>query len=162
MGVFKKQAAPVEHDDEIRREIRARVAKQVGIYDEEYINTGKIGGKKSTEVPNASTEVAPVSITTEKIQQPASNKPEDVKTNTEIISAKEAVPSAKEKTPAKETVPSAKKKKTSNGKIPPKKKKSSIPLIIFILLLILAFIPFYYYFTGVDSQETNTVLLQEK
>jgi len=47
MGLFKKPTPQIDNDEEIRREIRARVAKQAGIYDEEYINTGKIGGNKT-------------------------------------------------------------------------------------------------------------------
>ena len=182
MGFFKKPTVPVAHDDEIRREIRARVAKQVGLDDEEYIKTGKIGGKKTTNVPDASAvpdataEVVPVSVTAEEIEQPTPKSSEiNNKPNTESPSVKEIIPpekekepAAKEKTPSKEKEPVAKEKtpskdkKASSGKKSPKKKKSTVPLIIFILLLILAFIPFYYYFTGVASHGTDNVLIQEK
>ena len=54
MGFLKKTAAPVDNDDDIRREIRARVAKQAGIYDEEYINTGILGGWTLSAAPDDS------------------------------------------------------------------------------------------------------------
>jgi len=163
MGLFKKPSAPVAHDDDIRREIRARVAKQVGINDEEYIKTGKISGKQPAQGSDVPAEVAPVSVATETIQKPTPKEPETNKNpNPETPSVKEIIPTEKKKEPvAKEKKPS-KDKKVSKSKKSPKKQKSTVPLIIFILLLILAFIPFYYYFTGVASPGTDTVLMQEK
>lgn len=85
MGLFNKKGDIAGNDEDIRREIRARVAKQAGIYDEEYINTGVLGGKAAAEPAPTAEPVpaqeppAPVSAsepTAEPVQEPPVSAPE--------------------------------------------------------------------------------------
>lgn len=145
MGLFKKSVVEVENDDEIRREIRARVAKQAGMYDEEYIQTGKIGGRTEDVADLAEIAFGPTEA------EPVEPKP-----------AKEPKP-PKEPKPAKEPKPPKEKKQKQ-----PNKKKHNIALILFIIVLLLAFIPLYYYITGMDrhpdltiTSTANTLMLQD-
>lgn len=241
MGFFKKPVAQNDKvsDEQIRREIRARVAKQVGIYDEEYINTGKIGGTKKTETPVDTVEPAAISVeaaveeavpveaavevavpvevvvvetadaeatvpTTvidekEKIETEASVVQNTVETTPEEVVAKpikqvtpaksdentkppkEAKPQKETKTPKEPKQPkepkptkppkeprpleepkapkepkppkAPKEKKPAKVKKSSKKRKSNIALILFIVALILAFIPLYYFLTGGNIKE---------
>jgi hypothetical protein len=249
MGFFKKPVAQVDNDEQIRREIRARVAKQAGIYDEEYINTGKIGGTKNTDtavidtanppieaegltvetfveavVAPESDIVAPVVSETEvvgaavkesneiniepkektstkkndkttgakpikektpqqKQESPKEEKPEtqqkppkEEKPETQQKPPKEEKPQTQQKPPKEEKPQTQQKppkeakpqtqqkpskaetnqnqKNLANEKISPKqkkprkRKKTNIALILFIIILILAFIPLYYFLTG--------------
>ena len=66
MGLFKKNVDLVEKDEDIRREIRARVARQAGIYDEEYVNTGVLGGK-----PAGTPSEPAATAATEPVKHPA-------------------------------------------------------------------------------------------
>lgn len=62
MGLFKKNVDLVEKDEDIRREIRARVARQAGIYDEDYINTGILGGQAAEPPLSSPAAAAPESV----------------------------------------------------------------------------------------------------
>jgi hypothetical protein len=175
MGLFSKPTVQIDNDEEIRREIRARVAKQVGIYDEEYINTGKIGGIKVEETPLVSSAPTPVieADATDAVlvaadvvdTVPSVSIPvitEIDKGETELTLKPVKVKSTPEKTPAKQNKPAppAKqatpikpvgKKNPSKAKKAKKKKNINMALILIILVLIIAFIPFYYYLTGVGA-----------
>jgi len=161
MGFFKKPVAQVDNDDEIRREIRARVAKQAGIYDEEYIQTGKIGGNKNAaenadSIAASHVSAAAVPIITENAKGETElhfepNKVEPASENTAPPQAKQGAPSksGKEKKPPKEKKQKPPKKDASVGySQKPKKKKRNVAMILFILVLLLAFVPLYYYLTG--------------
>lgn len=179
MGFFKKPVAQVDNDDEIRREIRARVAKQAGIYDEEYIQTGKIGGNKNAAdrgdaVAASHVSAAAIPIISENAKgetelyfEPNKVEPTTVKTVPEQGASKK---SGKEKKPPKEKKQKPSKKDTSASySQKPKKKKRNVAMILFILVLLLAFIPLYYYLTGggnhvpemTASSQDNTLLLAE-
>jgi len=171
MGLFKKPVAPIDNDDEIRREIRARVAKQAGIYDEEYINTGKIGGKKPVAeaaegVPASHVSAAAMPIVTENDKGEAElsfepSKVEPLPGQEPVQQIKQAVPTKtgketkapKEKKPPKEKKQKPTKRDSAVGSSQrPKKKKKNIALILFIVVLLLAFIPLYYFLTGSSNQ----------
>ena len=182
MGLFKKPVAPIDNDDDIRREIRARVAKQAGINDEEYIKTGKVGGNKSTEsttdsVPasHVSAAAIPIIIENAKGETELSFEPKKLDSTSEktvVQQTEKAVPSKPGKTPKP---PKEKKQKTAKrdsavgSSQRPKKKKKNIALIIFIVVLLLAFIPLYYFLTGginhapemTASAPDNALLLTE-
>lgn len=127
MGLFKKKPVVVIEDDEqIKREIRARVAKQAGIHDEEYVQTGKMGRVAD---PKAKIEtVEPKPKTT------ASPKPETVS----------------------KAVKPAKKQKGKRG-------RKNLLLVLAIIVLLLAFIPLYYFLTGLgekNQQDTTEDTIQ--
>jgi len=139
MGLFKKKPVVVIEDDEqIKREIRARVAKQAGIHDEEYVQTGKMGRVAD---PKAKIEtVEPKPKTT------ASPKPETVS---------KAVTSPKPETVSKAVKP-AKKQKGKRG-------RKNLLLVLAIIVLLLAFIPLYYFLTGLgekNQQDTTEDTIQ--
>lgn len=231
MGFFKKPVAQIDNDEQIRREIRARVAKQAGIYDEEYINTGKIGGTKNTDTPvdvtanppveaevldvetfvEPEAEVVDVVISEAEVVDPVISdaevvdaavkepneikvepkekpptKKDDKKTGAKPIKEKkpqnnqkppkeekpqiQQTPPTEEKSQIQQKAPKeekfqtqkkppktetpqdkqnlAKEKITPKQKKPSKRKKTNIALILFIIILILAFIPLYYFLTG--------------
>ena len=189
MGLFKKPAAPVDNDDDIRREIRARVAKQAGIYDEEYINTGKIGGKKTaaptTEVASDAVAVAashvsaaavPIAEATASVSAPEPEEKTEPAAPTPpaqtdpVQAAKTEKPSKPAKGPKPEKQkkqpkpPKEKKQKAPKG---PRRKSRNIALILFIVALLLSFIPLYYFLTdagkhlpeiSVASGDTSLIL----
>lgn len=135
MGFYKKPVASIDNDEEIRREIRARVAKQVGIYDEEYIETGKIGGiPVITETKQGEAELSfePIKV------EPTSKEPIKVEPTSNQALVK------KKQKPVKGTSEMGSVKQA-------RKKRMNIILILLILVLILAFVPVYYYLTGVGT-----------
>jgi Bacterial Ig-like domain (group 3) len=170
MGLFKKPVAPIDNDEEIRREIRARVAKQAGIYDEEYINTGKIGGKKTVEeaadsIPASHVSAAAIPIISENAKgetelsfEPNRSEPLPGKADPQVQQAVLTKPVSdakpqKEKKPPKEKKQKPTKRDSAVGSSQrPKKKKKNIALILFIVVLLLAFIPLYYFLTSSSNQ----------
>jgi hypothetical protein len=167
MGLFKKPVAPTNNDEEIRREIRARVAKQAGIYDEEYIKTGKIGGNKIAEdatdnvaASHVSAAAVPIIAENEKAETELSFEPQKGEPTADTTAAKQAIQgnpttppqtnkTSKEKKPEEDKKQKPIKKDSSVGASPrPKKKNKNIALILFIVVLLLAFIPLYYFLTG--------------
>jgi hypothetical protein len=151
MGLFKKKPVVVIEDDEqIKREIRARVAKQAGIHDEEYVQTGKMGRVAD---PKAKIEtVEPKPKTT------ASPKPETVSkavTSPKPETMSKAVTSPKPETVSKAVKP-AKKQKGKRG-------RKNLLLVLAIIVLLLAFIPLYYFLTGLgekNQQDTTEDTIQ--
>ncbi len=145
MGFYKKPVASMDNDEEIRREIRARVAKQVGIYDEEYIQTGKIGGiPVITETKQGEAELSfePIKVESTSKEpmkvEPISKEPMKVEPISNPAVAK------KKQKPVKGTSETGSVKRA-------RKKRINIILILLILILILAFVPVYYYLTGVGT-----------
>jgi len=236
MGLFKKKISIVENDEDIKREIRARVAKQAGLHDEEYVRTGKIGGDNI--VGEMSPDVVPAShVSPAAVPIPTAPK-EEITHQRDVVSAgstvepevalvgstvgPEPVPAGprqiKQPEPTKQTVPTEQPKATKPEKQPkpakpekqpktakpekqpkpakpekqpkpakpekqpkpakqskqpkpPKEKrrskKSKIALILFFVILVLAFIPLYYYISGsankapgltISTMETNISL----
>lgn len=191
MGLFKKPVDQVENDDDIRREIRARVAKQAGIYDEEYVRTGKIGGDKKDNEGSGVTAASHVSAAavsipdrtaTPEAEKPIESKPEEPKaveprieeskgeepkiaapnvadakpqTPVQATVAVAASKPPKEKTPPKEKKPPREKtprrNKLSSNQKP--RKKTNIALVLFVVVLLLAFIPLYYFLTGTNGND---------
>ncbi len=153
MGFFKKPTVQTDNDEDIRREIRARVAKQVGIYDEEYINTGKIGGTNVVETPADSSE--PVSVVAAvagvevlpavAIPVITENEQGETELTFEPINTENKPQEVVEK-PVKQKAPTKPVKQKAS-----KKKNHNLALILIILVLIFAFIPLYYYLTGVSA-----------
>jgi hypothetical protein len=175
MGFKKKPAATIDHDEEIRREIRARVAKQVGIYDQEYIETGKIGGiPVITETKQGEAELSFEPIKEEPAPEepikvePAPEEPIKVEPAPEEPIKEEPAPEEpikeepapeeliKEEPAPNSTVAKNKQKPAKGasemGSVKPARKKwMNAILILLILALIVAFVPVYYYLTGIGT-----------
>ena len=174
MGFFKKSVQEIvndENDDQIRREIRARVAKQAGIDDEEYIRTGKFGGDKkdiatpeviaaseTSQPQEAPAKVAPTDFAASHVsaaaipvmpvdQQAEVTRIKEIDAKPEIsVEPKPEIPVAPKPVKVKKEKP-AKEVKAAGDRQKPKKKNRNIALILFIIALLLAFIPLYCFIT---------------
>ena len=187
MGLFKKPVVQIDNDDEmIRREIRARVARQVGIHDEEYINTGKMGGNKTAtpalseagdddllSVPDdlIDTEALEEPVTEQTVEEPV---PVDLGVELEVPLAEQPQEVSEEPDEPVNEIPSeasgeevgaeapiieleAESKKKSSKRS--KKKNRNLALIFLILVLVISFVPLYYYLTngGDNAPKITTV-----
>lgn len=162
MGLFKKNATFVESDEDIKREIRARVARQAGLQDEEYVLTGKIADGNSSEeplpdmAPASHVTPAAVPITPVRVDEnePETSQPEPMKPDREPESPKQA----KEPKPARQPKPPKQPKQPKQPREKRRTKKSKIALILFFVFLVLAFIPLYYFITGSSNKAPSLTI----
>ena len=151
MGLFKKKPVVVIEDDEqIKREIRARVAKQAGIHDEEYVQTGKMSRDAD---PKAKAETVEPKPKSEAKTKPATDPKVEPKTKPATMPKSE--PKTKPATMPKAVKPA----KEQKGK----RHRKNFLLVLIIIVLLLAFVPLYYFLTGLgekDQQNTTEDTIQ--